>query len=104
MTLICSVLNCPTTYDRTKTLFNDAFERYQMYKILSSGEKIETENGVAMVKTDVFYPLLTEEIPLLEREIVPVHTPFSPKNEKIIAQIKIRLANHLIFSGNLYKL
>ena len=105
MTLICCVLDCPTTYARTKTLFDDAYERYKMVKILEKDTPIQTPYGIGRVTEDFSYPLLQEEIDLINFNFILAKKPFSTKNKgEIVAQIEISLANQLIFSQNLYKL
>ena len=108
MTLICTVLNCSLTYERSTKLLNDAFNAYTKIKILSKNTPIKI-NGVkaeyGYVKEDYYYPLLAEEIELLKMETYPINFGSNNKNkEKIIGQFKIYLAKQLLFSGNLYKL
>ena len=97
MTLVCVVLGCPSTYERTTTLFDDAFARYSLVRLLGGNEQIC--GGVS--RKDIYYPLLKEE-----KEYVSIQTtPYqSKKKQEIVGQFEIYLAKRLIFFGNLYKL
>lgn len=109
MSLICTVLNCPTTYERSTKLLDDAFEAYDYVKILSAGDTLPLENAknnvLGVVKNDYFYPLLKEERDLLEIKTTPLKNMLRrKKSEEIAGQFEIYLAKRLLFSGNLYKL
>lgn len=109
MSLICTVLNCPTTYERSTKLLDDAFEAYDYVKILSAGDTLPLENAknnvLGVVKNDYFYPLLKEERDLLEIKTTPLKNMLRrKKSEEIVGQFEIYLAKRLLFSGNLYKL
>lgn len=109
MTLICSVLHCPTTYERSIKLLDDAFEAYDYVKILSAGDTLPLENAknnvLGLVKEDYFYPLLKEERELLEIKTKGLKGARQrKKSEEIVGQFEIYLAKRLLFSGNLYKL
>ena len=97
MTLICVVLGCPSTYERTTTLFNDAFAQYSLVRLLGANEPIE--GGVA--QKDYYYPLLKEEKEYVSIKTIPY---MDKKKQEIIGQFEIYLAKRLLFSGNLYKL
>lgn len=105
MTLVCTLLNCPTTYERTMVLFDDAFSAYKNVLLVEKDAVFEVESGNKKVKgttgKDFYYPLLDEE-----KELVEIKTNvFSiDKSEKIIGQLEIYLAKRLLFSANLYKL
>ena len=105
MTWVCSVLNCPTTYERSTQLLDDAFEAYSYEKILDKEQRFFVEAGKEKIacKTgkDFYYPLLKEEKGLIEIKTVAKKTK---KKEKIVGQVEIYLAKRLLFSGNLYKL
>lgn len=109
MTLICTVLSCPTTYERSAKLLDDAFAAYDNVTLLGAEEKVSVERdgktvyGVA--RADYRYPLLEEEKELVEIRTFPVKSPKKIKNSKeIVGQFEIRLSKRLLFSGNLYKL
>ncbi len=109
MTLICSLLNCPKTYERTMELFDDAFAHYHYQTILSENETFDVTKGdktiKGVVKENFSYPLLEEERSLIKKEIMVQDFGLTKDNRgEIIGQIKISLAKHLLFSGNLYKL
>ena len=109
MTLICTVLNCPTTYERSIQLLEDAYEAYKLKNILQKGDVFELSNGnstiKAVAKEEFSYPLSDGEESQLEIRISNVKNRlFIAKNDKIVGQIEIYLAKRLLFSTNLYKL
>ncbi len=105
MTLVCSVLNCPTTYERSTKLLDDAFKTYDYEKILDTEQRFFVEIGKEKIpckaEKDLYYPLLKEEKDLIEIKTIAKKTK---KKEKIVGQVEIYLAKRLLFSGNLYKL
>ena len=107
MTLICSVLNCPTTYERSTELLNDAFSAYTYEKILGAEEALDITDGKTKIRTlgvsrkDFYYPLLNEEKDMIE---IKTKAVVKGKNKEIVGQFEIYLAKQLLFSGNLYKL
>ncbi len=109
MTLICTLLNCSNTYERTAELLNDAFAHYHNEKLLARNTQYEVFDGdkkyKGIVKEDFYYPLLAEEMQLVEIQALPTISPINQQEEgEIIGQIQIRIAKHLLFSTNLYKL
>ncbi|MBQ8374613.1 MAG: D-alanyl-D-alanine carboxypeptidase, partial [Clostridia bacterium] len=92
LTLVCTVLNCPTMYERTKQLLDDAFAAYTNYMLIGASEQVSIEiNGKRVNATtgkDIYYPLMEEEKPLLERVIKPKR---SKENDKIVGEIEIYL-------------
>ena len=105
MTLLCAVINCPTTYERSIELYEDAFSSYSKKEILKANERIDTSLGTGVVKQSYSYPLLKEEENMIRREVIPLKKPIKiGKNEEIIGRLEILLANQLLFSTNLYKL
>ena len=105
MTLVCCLLNCPTTYERTMQLFDDAFSAYQQTLLLGKDTILEVTDGKNKWKgisnKDFYYPLLAEEKELVEIKTHPIN---AIKLKNIIGQFEIYLAKRLLFSGNLYKL
>ncbi len=107
MTLICSVLNCPTTYERSMELLNDAFSAYSYEKLLGADEALDISDGKTKIRTlgvsgkDFYYPLLKEEKEMIEIKTKAVQ---KGKNKEIVGQFEIYLLKQLLFSGNLYKL
>ena len=109
MTLICTVLNCPMTYERSIQLLEDAYEAYKLKNILQKGDVFELSNGKSVIKAvareEFSYPLSDGEETQLEFCISNVKNRlFIAKNDKIVGQIEIYLAKRLLFSTNLYKL
>lgn len=104
LTLVCSVLSCPDTYNRTIELFNSCFSLYKKEKIIDKNEifTISADDSIYKVTTrqDFYYPLCEGEKEHLETVISAKTT----KNQEIIGEIKIYLLKRLIFSANLYKL
>lgn len=109
MMLVCTLLNCPTTYERTAKLFDDAFASYQNYQILKDGQKFELlHNGKSVTvqaRDNFFYPILKEELEYIEIKTSPLSS-LKKHDEKgeILGQIEISLSKRLLFLGNLYKL
>ena len=100
MTLICTLLNCPTTYERTQKLFDDAFSAYKRELLAGKEQVFEVNGEQAVLKKDLYYPILEEE-----REFIEIKTiPLSGKSKNIVGHLEIYLAKRLLFSENLYKL
>lgn len=107
MTLVCTVLGCPTTYERSIKLLDDAFSAYDYERLLSSDEIFIFDDGKTQAKADrdFYYPLLKEE-----KDLVKIRTKRKKslkgkeKSGEIVGEFQIYLAKQLLFSGNLYKL
>ena len=108
MTLVCTLLNCPTTYERTIQLLDDAFAAYQMHCIVQAGQPFTIKNGkkeIACAATCSYeYPLLEEEKQFLSVQTNAVMPYFDEQGREIIGQFQIYLSKQLLFLGNLYKL
>ena len=109
MTLVSCVLNCPTTYERSMQLLNDAFAAYKKVELLQENEVFIIENGKkgvkGVVKSSFSYPLLAEEIEWIEKRVKSLPQHFkNAKAQEIVGQIEIYLSKQLLFLGNLYKL
>ncbi len=101
MKIVCTVLNCPTMYERSAALLTDAFSRFERKRILQKGEIVSFDGGQGMTDRDYFYPMSDGE----QDHIEIVAKPFrSKENEKIVGEFQIYLTKRLLFSGNLYKL
>ena len=104
LTLVCSVLSCADTYNRTIELFNSCFSLYKREKIIDKDEIFHVNDNdkeyKGTTKQDFYYPLCDGEKEHLETVIRPKRI----KNKEIIGEIEIYLLKRLIFSGNLYKL
>ncbi len=105
MTLICTVLSCPSMYERSTELLDGAFDSYKMEELITQGTVLTIENGSqemkGLVKEDFEYPLSEGEISQME---IKTQLCSSVKNQEIIGQFEIYLSKRLLFSGNLYKL
>lgn len=104
MTLVCTVLNCPTMYERSKELLNDAFRAYKRVRLIGADTPVKAGESIGCTREDLYYPLLEEERGYLRMTVEPVGKKNNPKKDEIIAQMKIFLGNRLLFSRNLYKL
>ena len=107
MTLVCTVLSCPTTYERSAKLLDDAFAAYSNEKLLSADEVFTLNDGKTKAKAgkDFYYPLLKEEKEWIEIRTKAIETRNRKKKSgEIVGQFEIYLAKQLLFSGNLYKL
>lgn len=109
MTLICTVLNCPTTYERSIELLDDAFEAYENVLLVGEKEQFtlgEGKNAVVATTGEAFYyPLLKEEKDLISVQ-TKRYTSYKKKEKSgdVVGEIQIYLAKHLLFSRKLYKL
>lgn len=101
MTLVCTLLNCSTTYERTTELLDDAFSAYSMRKLLSKEEKISLDGKTCVSREEFFYPLSEGEFEAIEYQIIPKK---AKEDKEIIGHLEITLAKRLLFSTNLYKL
>lgn len=107
MTLVCTVLNCPTTYERSAKLLDDAFSAYHNERVLSADEIFTLNDGKTQAKAgkDFYYPLLQEEREWIEIRTKKLETRKNKeKSGEIVGQFEIYLSKQLLFSGNLYKL
>ncbi len=105
MTLVCTVLNSPHMFERSAQLLDDAFAAYSYIKILEKGAPITIaeNNTVTTVDRTYAYPLLKEEIDLIEIQ-TKAYENKNVKTGEIAGEFEIYLAKRLLFSGNLYKL
>ena len=107
MTVVCVVLGCPTTYERSIELLNDAFKAYSYQTLLRKDEPIfiNDKKIKGATRRDIAYPLLNEEKSLIEIVAKPIiYSKNKLKNKEIVGQFEIYLSKRLLFSGNLYKL
>ena len=107
MTLICCVLHCPTTYERSSNLLDDAFAAYKNERLISADQIFILNDGKMQAKAnkDVDYPLLEEEKEWIEIRTKEIKRQTrKAKSGEIVGQFEIYLAKQLLFSGNLYKL
>ena len=108
MTIVCSVLNCPMTYERSAVLLDDAFKAYRYTPLLLKNTALEVQVDGKMIKgisnKDYYYPLLEGEKEQVEIITKPIFKQKIGISEEIIGQFEIYLAKRLLFSGNLYKL
>jgi D-alanyl-D-alanine carboxypeptidase (penicillin-binding protein 5/6) len=110
MNVICVVLNCYDMFDRSRSLIEDAFARYELLEILPIGEVTSTsvkggkskEVAVGCLKS-FSYPLKKDEIKRVEIRIEGVESMVAPvKKLTKNGKIQIFLDKQLIFSDNLF--
>lgn len=109
MTLVCTVLHCPSMFERAMQLINDAFNTYTNKTVVQKNAVYEWVKGEKRYKgvtlNERSYPLSDGEESQLSYGILPLET--TKKDEtgrEIVALLEIRLAKHLLFSEKLYKL
>lgn len=108
--LVCVVLNCPPMFERSKTLLNQCFSEYKLYKIISKQEIIgfipignSDKKCPVIINEDVNLPLTESEYNSLNVEVdLPkmINKPFDSGKE--IGSIKIFSQNNLIFTQKIY--
>lgn len=99
--IVCTVLNCADMYNRSVSLLNDAFDKYENKTILQKGTVLSFDGGQGVVDKNYSYPIMDGEDAHIEIVAKPLHCK---ENKKIVGQFEIYLAKRLLFSGNLYKL
>ena len=109
MALVCVVLNCPTTYERSAVLLDDTFKAYEMVTLVEGKREFQVGEGTAARKgclgEDFRYPLTDGEKECVEIKTNAVKKgSLSVDGREIIGNLEIYLAKRLLFSGNLYKL
>lgn len=106
-TLVCTVLSCPDTYERSKKLLSDAFSSYEYTKILGADTPVEINANekkfAAHTNEDLYYPLLPNERERIVKEVQTLPIKNAKKGD-LVGKIEITLLNRLLFSKNLYKL
>ena len=71
MKLICTVLNCPTMYERTTALLDDAFLKYKNRLILGERQAVSFEGGEGIPMQNLYYPMMEGEEAHLEMKAQP---------------------------------
>jgi D-alanyl-D-alanine carboxypeptidase (penicillin-binding protein 5/6) len=109
MTIVCTVLHCPTMFERATLLLDDAFSAYENKIVVEKNGVYEWEKDGKRCKAQALsercYPMREGEENLLSYTIKPLKK--SQKDEtgrEILAVLEIRLAKHLLFLEKLYKL
>ncbi len=108
MTLVCTLLNCSQTYERTAELFDDLFEKYKRLPLVKENDRFEIQDRgkeiACETKESFFYPLLAEEIPHVQVLTQAQKGSNRAKTGEIVGRFEIFLLKQLLFSGNLYKI
>ena len=110
MELISVVLNCPPMFERSKTLLEECFDNYSLYKLLESDNIIDF---IPIEKSDVLCSVHIKRdiiLPLTEKEKESVKIRFDMpetlisgvKNDEEIGAVKIYCENNLIFTQKIY--
>lgn len=110
MELITVVLNCPPMFERSKTLFDQCFNDFNLYKLVESDEIIGfiPIDGVSskcpvMIREDVYLPLTDEEYNHLEIKVnLPENLNNKIKADVEIGDIQFFSQNNLIFTQKIY--
>lgn len=107
MRLVCVVLGCRQTYEKTRELLDGAFLNYSMCEIYAP-EKYAIESDVsdkrieAVCGKSLVYPLAAEEYERIRLSVLLPEKIFLPvKKGDVAGIVKIYLGNQLIFSENL---
>lgn len=106
LTLVCVVLSSPMMYERSTCLLDDAFALYKNVCVLSESQPLIIDDKIKGVsRKNYYYPLLDEEMDLLE---IKTHSVDFGKGksakQEIVGKFEIYLSKRLLFFGNLYKL
>lgn len=109
MTLVCTVLNCSTTYERSIKLLDDCFESYSNTELLSPNNVFNLSCGKKQVQAHTdrtyYYPLSAGEEEYVDVKVFSLKDSITlEKNKEKVGEFEIYLAKRLLFSGNLYKL
>ena len=108
--LICVVLNEPNHYGVTKSLFDDAFSKFSLVKLIDAKKfnyslpnKDKSKYYKLKIDKDFIYPISTDE--KIEIQIdLPKYLKSTPSNGQKVGEIKIYSSKQLIFSQNIYTL
>ena len=109
MQLVCVLLNCPSTYDECKRLFDYAFKNYDFVKLIDKSKfdyRSFTKNGQSVrlkINEDFYYPIKHGEKFTIEQNL-PQILPEGLQNDFPIGEIKIYGSKQLIFSQKIYTL
>jgi hypothetical protein len=88
-------------YEQTEKLLDDAFQTYEYPSLLLKNQEFTVGNTKAKSLESFSYPLLKEELCLVEYTVTPLESSI---NKEIIAVLEISIGKRLLFSTNLYKL
>ncbi len=97
MQLVCVLLNCPQTYERTAELLDGCYATYRMIPLLDATMPYE---GFA-IKYGFAYPLRQKELSQIRIEGITT-MPCPAVRGEVAGQVLIYLENRLLFSENLY--
>ena len=108
MEIICVVLNCPPMFEKSKQLLTNAFNNYNMYKLVESDNiidfiTIDGKNYATHIKKDIILPLTKYELDNIEilyeydeNYQIPI------KSDQKIGAVLICCKNNLLFNEKIY--
>lgn len=110
MELICVVLNCPPMFERSKTLFTECYNEYNLYKIVESDEiigfipiKDSNKTCPIIIKDDIYLPLTKNEFDEIRISYnLPTQISNYVESNTEIGDIQIFAQNNLIFNEKIY--
>lgn len=99
MDIVCVVLNCPDMYERSKAIFDNCFNKFELAKI--------DENRAFMSDTVLCKPAKSHNFVINKGEklrfmVIPVDNEVDEQGNKITAKLQIFGTNDLLFVANLY--
>lgn len=110
MEVISVVLNVSNMFEKSQQLLTEAFDNYDLVKIIDSKKfdyKIpnveKSEYYSLYVNGDVYYPIEKNERLEIELDL-PKHLDFIPEQDQKVGEIKIYSSKQLIFLKNIYTL
>lgn len=108
--LVCVVLDCPSTYETTEKLFNEAYLKFERVLLQSKVEPacFYERNGKKLpcyTERDLFYPLsLDEREEISNKCIFTYNGDFPVKTGTEMGRIEFYLKNQLIFDEKIYNI
>lgn len=107
--IICVVLDCAPMYERSESLLESCYEKYEYCELLSSEQSVANltlKNGLSVpcfVATDEYYPLTKEEQNKIEKVVkFDENISFPLKFSQKVGIIQIYLEKQLLFERKLY--
>ncbi|MDE7082744.1 MAG: D-alanyl-D-alanine carboxypeptidase [Clostridia bacterium] len=101
MDVVTVVLNCPDMYERSKAIFDYAFENFKLLNL--SADSVFSSNGI-LCKLSKPYKLVVKNGENFDYKVVPLIDGNGTKKGDLVARLEIYDANGLIFNENLYSI
>lgn len=109
MELVSVVLNCPSMFETAKAHFDKFHSYYKLYKLFESDYIVDflpaenQENIGVYIQRDVVLPLTEEEFQNVKICYdLPHILPKGTKKDQAVGEMRIYIANNLIFSEKIY--